>query len=176
MGFITYESVAGAPVTIEADDKWVELVAELDRIDYNNERGYHRQDRKYARFCSWEAYNAHGNQMDGAARSAEEEACDNETADEVARTSVRLHDVLEELIADLPEVQRAVFVAVVVQERPAVEVAAERGVSKAAISKTLKKSLTRLRAGLETVGVNSAEVSGLLTGDAPGVAQEGHSR
>jgi sigma-70, region 4 len=174
VGFITYPSVAGAPVTIEADDKWVELVAELDRIDLNNEHAYHRQDRKYARLCSWEAYNAHGNQLDGAHRSAEEEACDNETADEIARTNVWLHDVLEELIADLPEVQRAVFVAVVVHERPAVEVAAERGVSKAAISKTLKKALTRLRAGLEAAGVNSADVSGLPVSGTPGVAQEGH--
>lgn len=54
MGFITYESVAGAPVTIEADDKWVELVAKLDRIGYNNEHGYHWQDRKNgaAHFCA----------------------------------------------------------------------------------------------------------------------------
>ena len=160
MGFITYESVAGAPVTIEADDKWVELVAELDRIDYNTEHGYHRQDRKNVKFCSWDEYKAHGNQPAGASPSAEDVVRERETAAELARASAWLRDLLDGLITGLPEVQQAVFVAVVVQQRPAAPVAAERGVSKAAISQTLKKAVARLRAGLEAAGLTgSSELS-----------------
>lgn len=173
MGFITYTSVAGAPVTIEADDRWVELVAELDRIDYNNEHGYHRQDRKGVKFCSWEAYNTHGNQPVGTSPSVEDVVCEQETIAEMARARAWLRDLLDELIAGLPQVQQAVFVAVVVNQRAAVEVAVERGVSEAAVSKTLKKARARLRVGLEAAGVNSVEVSGLLVSGTPGVAQEG---
>lgn len=175
MGSITYKFVAGLPVTIEADDKWVEFVAELDRIDYNNEHGYQRQDRKSVKFCSLDVYNAHGNQMAGASKSAEDIVCEQEATAERDRAHAWVRALLEGLIAGLPEVQQAVFTAVVVQQRPAVEVAAERGVSKAAISKTLKKALTRLRAGLEAAGVNSADVCGLLVSGTSGVAQEGES-
>ena len=65
------------------------------------------------------------------------------------------------------------FTAVHIQQRPAVEVAASRGVSKAAISKTLKKGTERLREGLIAAGVNSSNLCGLPVSEAPGTAQEG---
>lgn len=81
--------------------------------------------------------------------------------------------ILLDAIANLPQVQRSVVIAVLIEGRPAVEVAAERGVSKAAISKTLKKAKKRLRQALIAVGVNSADISGLLLSEAQGSAQKG---
>ena len=81
--------------------------------------------------------------------------------------------ILLDAIANLPQVQRSVVIAVLIEGRPAVEVAAERGVSKAAISKTLKKATERLRQALLDLGVNSSDVSGLLLSEAQGSAQKG---
>lgn len=106
MGVITYTSVVGDPIVVEAGDRWVEIVTDLDRIEYNNEHGYHRQDRKNVKFCSWEAYNAYGNQEAGAAPSAEDIVCDNETATEHEQTIRALGELLVELIEELPPVQR----------------------------------------------------------------------
>ncbi|MDR6938672.1 sigma-70 family RNA polymerase sigma factor [Arcanobacterium hippocoleae] len=162
MGFITYHSAVGAPIVIEANDQWVEIVAELDRQEYNNEHGYYRQDRKGVKFCSWEVYNAFGNQETGACPSVEDVICDKETAEEKDRSIQTIRQLLFDLVKGLPEVQRAVIVAVLVEQRSQVDVAAQRGVSKAAVSKTLKKATQRLRDGLAAAGVNSADLSGLL--------------
>ena len=173
MGFITYTSVVGDPIVVEAGDRWVEIVTDIDRIEYNNEHGYRRQDRKNVKFCSWEAYNAYGNQEAGAAPSTEDIVCENETATEHEQTIRALAELLVELIEELPPVQREVFTAVHIQQRPAVEVAASRGVSEAAISKTLKKGTERLREGLIAAGDNSINLCGLPVSEAPGTAQEG---
>lgn len=176
MGSITYTSVLGDPIVVEAEDRWVEIVADLDRIEYNNEHGYHRQDRKGVKFCSWEVYNAYGNQEAGATPSAEDIVCENETATEHEQALRAVGELLAELIKKLPLVQREVFVAVHIQQRPAVGVAAARGVSKAAISKTLKKATERLRDGLVSAGVNSSVLCGLPVSEAHGTAQEGTNK
>ena len=31
MGFITYQSVVGDPIVVETEDRWVEIVTELNR-------------------------------------------------------------------------------------------------------------------------------------------------
>lgn len=175
MGFITYRSVVGDPIVVEAEDRWVEIVTELDRQEYNNEHGYHRQDRKGVRFCSWEVYNAYDSQKAGASPSPEDIICDKETIEEKENAIRVVGKMLLDAIANLPQVQRSVVIAVLIEGRPAVEVAAERGVSKAAISKTLKKATERLRQALIALGVNSADVSGLLLSEAPGSAQEGEN-
>ena len=36
MGFITYTSVVDDPIVVEAEDRWVEIVTDLDRAEYNN--------------------------------------------------------------------------------------------------------------------------------------------
>lgn len=173
MGFITYTSVVGNSIVVESEDRWVEIVADLDRIEYNNEHGYHRQDRKGVKFCSWEAYNAYGNQEAGASPSAEYIVCENETATEHEQAIRTLGELLGELIEKLPPVQREVFIAIHIQQCPAVEVAAARAVSKAAISKTLKKATQRLREGMIAAGVNSSDLGGLPVSEAPNTAQEG---
>lgn len=173
MGFITYQSVAGDPIVVEAEDRWVEIVTELDRQEYNNEHAYHRQDRKGVRFCSWEVYNAYDSQKAGASPSPEDIVCDKETIEEKENAIRVVGEILLDAIVNLPQVQRSVVIAVLIEGRPAVEVAAERGVSKAAISKTLKKAKKRLRQALIAVGVNSADISGLLLSEAQGSAQKG---
>lgn len=176
MGFITYQSVVGDPIVVEAEDRWVEIVADLDRQEYNDDHGYRRQDRKNVKFCSWEAYNAYGNQEAGATPSAEEIVCKNEIAAEHEHAIRVVSELLVELIKKLPPVQREVFIAVHIQNRPAVEVAAARGVSKAAISKTLKKASEHLRDELIAAGVNSSVFCGLPVSEAHGTAQEGTSK
>ena len=173
MGFITYTSVAGDPIVVEAEDRWVEIVTDLDRQEANSNHKYRRQDRKGVKFCSWDAYNAYGNQEAGATPSAEDIVCENETATEQERLLQSVGELLVELIKKLPPVQREVFIAVHLQQRPAVEVAAARGVSKTAISKMLKKATERLREGLIVAGVNSSDLHGLPVSEAYGTAQEG---
>ena len=173
MGFITYQSVVGDPIVVETEDRWVEIVTELNRQEYNNEHDYHRQDRKGVRFCSWEVYNAYGSQKAGASPSPEDIVCDKETIEEKENAIRVVGKMLLDAIANLPQVQRSVVIAVLIEGRPAVEVAAERGVSKAAISKTLKKAKKRLRQALIAVGVNSADISGLLLSETQGSAQKG---
>ncbi|MGV9197053.1 sigma factor-like helix-turn-helix DNA-binding protein [Arcanobacterium canis] len=84
--------------------------------------------------------------------------------------------MLVELSEKLPPVQREVFIAVHIQQRPAVEVAASRGVSKAAISKTLKKATEHLREGMIVAGVNSSDLCGLPMSEAHSSAQEGTNK
>ncbi|WFM83905.1 sigma factor-like helix-turn-helix DNA-binding protein [Arcanobacterium canis] len=148
MGFIIYTSVAGDPIVVEAEDRWVEIVADLDRQEANSDHNYRRQDRRGVKFCSWDAYNAYGNQEAGATPSAQDIVCENEIATEHEQAIRAVGELLVDLIEKLPPVQREVFIAVHIQQRPAVEVAASRGVSKAVISKTLKKATERLREGL----------------------------
>lgn len=176
MGFIIYTSVAGDPIVIEAEDRWVEIVTDLDRQEANSDHNYRRQDRKNVKFCSWDAYNAYGNQEAGATPSAEDIVCEHETTTEREQAIRAIGELLVELTEKLPPVQREVFIAVHIQQRPAVEVAASRGVSKAAISKTLKNATERLCEGLIVAGVNSSDLCGLPVSEAHGTAQEGTNK
>ncbi|OKL50465.1 RNA polymerase sigma factor [Boudabousia marimammalium] len=152
MGSLTYTSVLGDPIVVEVEDRWIEIVADLDRIEYRNEHGCHHQDHKGIKFCSWDVYNAYGNQEAGTASPAEDIVYENETATEHEQALRAVGQLLANLIKKLPPVQREVFIAVHIQQHPAVEVAAARGVSKVAISKTLKKASERLRDGLVSAG------------------------
>lgn len=146
-----------------------EILTELGRQDYNHWHTAWRQDRGNGTLCSYEVWNAHGNQDHGAVQSVEDELI----AREEAAQWDALGAVIRGLIASLPPVQREVFLAVEVEGRLAVEVAAERGVSKAAISKTLTKARARLQQGLFAVGVNSSLFSGFPLSDTNVGAQEG---
>lgn len=84
--------------------------------------------------------------------------------------------LIHELIDGLPEVQRTVAIAILVERRPAVEVAAERGVNKAAVSQALKRARGTLIQRLREAGVNSSSVSGLQLSDTERGAQEGQNR
>lgn len=176
MGFITYTSVVGDPIDVETESRWTEIVADLDRQEANSDHSYRRQDCKGVKFCTWEAYNAYGNQEAGATPSAEDIVCGSETATEQERLIQTIGELLVEMIKKLPPVQREVFIAVHSQNHPAVEVAAVRGVSKAAISKTLKKAINCLQKGLIAARVNSSVLCGLPMSEAHGTAQEGTSK
>lgn len=121
--------------------------------------------------CSWEVWNAHGNQDLHVTASAE----DQYLAAEEERTLDALMALIEELIEGLPEAQRAVAIAILIERRPAVEVAAERGVNKAAVSQALKRARGTLIQRLREVGVNSSSVSGFQLSDTGRGAQEGQN-
>ena len=143
--------------------------AQLSRPDYNNWHNYHRQDRAGAKVSSFEVWNEHGDQPVGAAPSPEE----IDLANLEDEAQLRREQIVRAAINALPPVQRAVVEAVFDQGKRPVDVAAERGVSKAAISKTLKKALEQIERDVITAGVNSASGSGLPLSGTPGAAQEG---
>lgn len=161
-------SQADDPSTIEPRTAQ-EVITEIGSDEVGLWRNIWRQDRKSNVLCSYEVWNAHGNQDHGAVQSVEDELI----AREEAAQWDALGAVIRGLIANLPSVQREVFIAVEVEGRLAVDVAAERGVSKAAISKTLTKARARLQQGLFEVGVNSARFSGFPLSDTNDGAQEG---
>lgn len=143
--------------------------AQLTKPECNNWHAYHRQDRKGVKFGSFEVWNEYGDQSVGAARSSEElylERCDEELEHQRAQ-------VVRGAINALPPVQRAVVEAVYDEGKRSIEVAAERGVSPAAISKTLKKALQRIEQMVLESEVNVSGGPGLPLSDTPGAAQEG---
>ena len=142
---------------------------QFSKPEYNNWHGYHRQDRQGAKFSSFEVWNEYGDQPVGATPSPEEIYLDD-LDDE---TRVHRDQIVRAAINALPPVQREVVEAIFDDGKRPVDVAAERGVSKAAISKTLKKATERLRAGLVAAGVNSSVLHGLPMSGANGNAQEG---
>ena len=143
--------------------------AQLSRPDYNNWHNYHRQERAGVKVSSFEVWNEHGDQPVGAAPSPEEIYLANLEAE----AQLRREQIVRAAITALPPVQRAVVEAVFDQGKRPVDVAAERGVSKAAISKTLKKALEQIERDVIAAGVNSASGSGLPLSGTPGAAQEG---
>ena len=143
--------------------------AQLSRPDYNNWHNYHRQDRAGVKVSSFEVWNEHGEQPVGAAPSPEEIYLANLENE----AQLRREQVVRAAINALPPVQRAVVEAVFDQGKRPVDVAAERGVSKAAISQTLTKALKRIEEVLLDSGVNSVDGSGLPLSGTPGAAQEG---
>lgn len=145
--------------------------AQFSRPDYNNWHNYHRQDRAGARVSSFEVWNEHGDQPVGAAPSPEEIYL--EKLEDEARA--RRTEVVRAAINSLPPVQRAVVEAIFDDGKRPVDVAAERGVSKAAISKTLTKALKRVEELVLASGVNSADLSGLPLSGTQGAAQEGRT-
>lgn len=172
MGSINYTSVTGEQFSINVDDEWVSVVDDLDRLESNSDHNYHRQDRKNVRFCSWDAYNEHGNQPAGTAVSAEDLCIVHETDaeyDAVAR-------LLREAIDALPPAWRELLVQIFVDGIQQADIAAARGVSKPAITKQKTKALAALRSALEELGVNAEVVRGLLADQAHGLVQEGEIR
>ncbi|MCI7689626.1 MAG: hypothetical protein MSQ68_04545 [Trueperella pyogenes] len=149
-----------------------DIVTDLGRDEYNAWHTLWRQDRNKDVLCSWEMWNAHGNQDLYVTASAE----DQYFAAEEERTREALMALMHDLIDGLPEVQRAVAIAILVEQRTAVEVAAERGVNKAAVSQALKRAKETLIRRLREVGVNSSSVSGLQLSDTERGAQEGQNR
>lgn len=147
------------------------IVTELGRDEYNAWHTLWRQDRSENVLCSYEVWNAYGNQDLDVTASAE----DQYFAAEEERTREALMTLIDELIDGLPQVQRAVAIAILVEHRPATQVAAERGVNKAAVSQALKRAKETLIHRLREVGVNSSSVSGLQVSDTERGAQEGQN-
>ena len=149
-----------------------EMVDEqFSKPEYNNWHGYHRQDREGAKFSSFEVWNEHGDQPAGAAPSPEEIYLSQ--LDDEAR--VRRDQIVRAAINALPRVQREVVEAIFDDGKRPVDVAAERGVSKAAISQTLKKALKRIEQVVLASGVNDLDASGLPLSGTASAAQEGRT-
>ena len=145
--------------------------AQLSRPDYNNWHNYHRQDRAGVKVSSFEVWNEHGDQPVGSAPSTEEIYLANlEDEDRVRRDQI-----VRAAINALPPAQRAVVEAIFDDGKRPVDVATERGVSKAAISQTLKKALKRIEQVVLASGVNDFGGSGLPSSGTAGAAQEGRT-
>ena len=144
---------------------------QFSKPEYNNWHGYHRQDREGAKFSSFEVWNEHGDQPAGAAPSPEEIYLSQ--LDDEAR--VRRDQIVRAAINALPRVQREVVEAIFDDGKRPVDVAAERGVSKAAISQTLKKALKRIEQVVLASGVNDLDASGLPLSGTASAAQEGRT-
>lgn len=173
MGSINYTSATGQQFSINVDDEWVSVVADLDRLESNSDHNYHRQDRKGVRFCSWDVYNEFGNQAAGSTDSAEEQVIEHEAIAEFDAVA----QLLREAIDSLPPAWRDLIVQVFVEGRQQAEIAAARGVSKPAITKQKTKALAALRSALEELGVNAELVRGLLANRADSPAhREGEIR
>lgn len=143
--------------------------AQFSRPDYNSWHNYHRQDRAGAKLSSFEVWNEHGDQPVGATPSPEEIYLDK--LEDEAR--VRRDQVVRAAINSLPPVQRAVVEAVFDDRKRPVDIAAERGVSKAAISQTLTKALKRIEELVLASGVNNLDSTGFRLSGIPSAAQEG---
>ncbi|MGL4831303.1 MAG: RNA polymerase sigma factor, partial [Propionibacteriaceae bacterium] len=167
-GSINYTSATGQQFSIDTDDQWVSIVKELDRQDYNNEHGYHRQDRKGVRFCSWDAYNEFGNQSSGSAASVEAQAICNETDAEFDAVV----QLLRKAVDSLPRAWRELIVQVFVEGQSQADIATSRGISKAAVTKQKLNALNALKTALEKAGVNKEMIHGLLLDQAHGLAQK----
>lgn len=143
--------------------------------DYNAWHGYWRQDRKKdggVHFCSLELWNQHGNQADASVASAEADLLEAVQFEEQARIHAALRDFIAEFASSLPTVQREVFTAWHYEGMAPADIARSRGVSKAAISKTLNdKVIPKLVDALAERGVNSWDLSGLLVTPTSGGAK-----
>ncbi|MEW6903235.1 sigma factor-like helix-turn-helix DNA-binding protein [Trueperella pyogenes] len=144
---------------------------QFSKPEYNNWHGYHRQDREGAKFSSFEVWNEHGDQPVGAASSPEEIYLAR--LDDEAR--VRRDQIVRAAINALPPVQRTVVEAIFDDCMRPVDVAAERGVSKVAISQTLKKALKQIEQVVLASGVNDPSGSGFPLSGTAGAAQEGRT-
>lgn len=149
-----------------------EILIELGKDEYNAWHTLWRYDRNCDLLCSYNVWNEHGNQ-DLRTTPCVEDQLEALEREEQWRQVGKL---LGALIDQLPQVQRTVVMAVLVEGRPATVVASERGVSKAAISKTLAKAKTALKHALQNAGVNYSGRFGLLLNDTDDDVQEGESR
>ena len=147
--------------------------AQLSNPEYNNWHAYHRQDRKLVKFCSLEVWNEYGDQALAADPSAEQENNTFASALERDADEVERGALVRAAINALPPTQRAIIEAIYDAGRRSKDIAAERGVSPAAVSKAHKKALAHLKVLLLEAGVNFPGVSGLPLSDTEGVAQEG---
>lgn len=151
----------GEPVPARAAQEILD--ERFNNPDYNAWHGYWRQDRKDLRFSSLDAWNEYGNQADASVSSAEAQLLEAVQVEEEACIQAALRELVAEFAASLPTVQREVFTAWHYEGMSKADIASSRGVSKAAISKTLNdKVIPKLVDALATRGVNSWDLSGLL--------------
>ncbi len=123
---IYYESVTGK-IELDVPEKWGKIKVDLDRQEYNVN---HKETRRH---CSLEAYNLD----DALLPSDVDVAGDVETADEIER--------LYTAIARLQPQQRELVKRVYFNNEKIVDIAAEAGVSEAAIRNRLKKIFAALK-------------------------------
>ena len=123
---IKYE-FANETIEIDVTEEWANVIIDLDRQEYNVN---HKETRRH---CSLEAYNLD----DALLPSDVDVAGDVETADEIER--------LYTAIARLQPQQRELVKRVYFNNEKIVDIAAEAGVSEAAIRNRLKKIFAALK-------------------------------
>lgn len=139
MGTIEYHTVTGT-TTITVADEWSAVIEDLDRADSNDDHRYWRQDRRHARFFSYDAWGPYGRRAQTTSPSAE----DMLIAKEERRQSLALSRALRAAVTALPRAQRNLIrdlLAGMSQQ----EIAKARGVSPAAVSRQKSRALRNLR-------------------------------
>ncbi|WP_435299703.1 hypothetical protein [Timonella sp. A28] len=117
-----------------------EILTEIGKNEYNGWHSLWRQDRRKNRLCSFENWNAYGNRDEHCSPAIDDELVKTQEHIEYLRKLQIVCGLLNEFISDLPETQKSVFVEIMVNNRPAQQVAKSRGVSKAAVSKALSNA------------------------------------
>jgi RNA polymerase sigma factor (sigma-70 family) len=118
----------GYGASIEVEAKWLEVLEEEDRIIYNNNRRHRRKS------CSLDAYNADDNLLPSEVDVAAEVV----SKDQLDRAFVGL----------TPEQEKAVH-RKYLEGYQTQEIAADLGVSNAAVSQQISRALKRMQKNLE---------------------------
>lgn len=131
MSSYTFKFATGDSTTIEVDEKWVTVLVDEDRIEYN---ANHRETRRH---CSLDAFN-----LDDALFPSD---ADTEgeliAAEQEHERTESIHAALEKLSPDQRELVEAVFFKGMTVN----EYAERRGVSQSAISHQKAKALKNLK-------------------------------
>ena len=124
---ITYEFVTGEISEVEVDESLGGMLLDLDRQQYNND---HKETRRHV--------SLDGMDYEGELFASAE---DTERAVEHREDMARLYSAMEALSPSQRELVKKVYF----EERKIMDIAAEEGVSEAAIRNRLKKIYSRLK-------------------------------
>lgn len=124
---ITYEFVTGEISEVEVDERLGGMLLDLDRQQYNNDQ---KETRRH--------FSLNGLDYEGDLFASAE---DTEREAEHREDMARLYSAMEALFPSQRELMKKVYF----EERKIMDIAAEEGVSEAAIRNRLKKIYSRLK-------------------------------
>lgn len=127
MSSYTFKFATGESTTIEVDEKWVTVLIDEDRIEYN---ANHRETRRH---CSLEAYN-----LDDALFPSDEDV-----VRDILAAEERRH--LQESIGRLEPRQQKLIHQIYFEGRTFTSIAQEEGVDRTAVSKATKRAIHKLK-------------------------------
>lgn len=123
----TYYTQTG-PVNVDVDEKWMEVLKEMDREEYN------ANQKETRRHVELDISRDKSQWLDNNEEPIEDTICRLETA-----------EALDEAIATLTAKQRDVFMAVQFYGLSIGEVAKVKGISKQAVAKSLAQAKRKLK-------------------------------